>query len=84
LDILSRDPYTRCGFEGHILTREPLKGWRTLDITDDQKIAYRLVYKIIDTPSIKKVEIISFDSHDPAYSKAETRAPREAGRKWSR
>jgi len=84
LDILNEDPYDRCGFPGHILTRDPLKGWRTFDIIDEHKIAYRLVYRIIDTPSIKRVEIVSFDSHDSAYSKAEARAPRETVRKWGR
>ena len=81
LEILRRDPYDRQGLPGHVLERPPLKGHRTFDLTVNE-IAYRLVYKITDTPSIKKVDVVSFDAHDSAYSKAEDRTPKEAVRKW--
>jgi Txe/YoeB family toxin of Txe-Axe toxin-antitoxin module len=34
---------------------------------------YRLVYRIYDKPIPKRVKIISFDVHDPAYEKAQQR-----------
>jgi mRNA interferase RelE/StbE len=35
---------------------------------------YRLVYKIDDRPEAMRVDMYSFDRHDPAYDKAKNRA----------
>jgi hypothetical protein len=34
---------------------------------------YRLVYRIYEKPTPKRVRVISFDIHDPAYEKAKQR-----------
>jgi mRNA interferase RelE/StbE len=49
-----------------------LKGYHALEIKYNNQ-QYRLVYRIYDKPSPKRVKIISFDVHDPAYEKAQQR-----------
>jgi hypothetical protein len=49
-----------------------LKGCRAIEI-DYQGIAYRLVYKIHEKPTPKRVVILSFAEHNPAYEKAKKR-----------
>ena len=73
--ILAHDPYSCCGFPNHSL-KGKLKDYRSLEI-DYLAIAYRLVYRIYEKPSPKRVVIISFDEHDSAYDKAKIRTGRK-------
>ncbi|MEB3309194.1 MAG: hypothetical protein VKJ02_03095 [Snowella sp.] len=72
--VLAQDPYRCLGFLNHPL-KGRLKDYRTLEI-DFDGVAYRLVYRIYEKPSPKRVFVISFDQHDPAYDKAKERASR--------
>ena len=49
-----------------------LKGYHSLEINYNNQ-GYRLVYRIYDKPIPKRVKVISFDVHDPAYEKAQQR-----------
>ena len=49
-----------------------LKGYHSLEIPYNNQ-EYRLVYRIYDKPIPKRVKVISFDVHDPAYEKAQQR-----------
>ena len=49
-----------------------LKGYHALEIKYNNQ-QYRLVYRIYDKPIPKRVKVISFDVHDPAYEKAQQR-----------
>lgn len=69
--ILAIAPYQLLGLASHHLTGK-LKGCRAIEI-DYQGIAYRLVYKIHEKPAPKRVVILSFAEHDPAYEKAKKR-----------
>ena len=69
--ILAIAPYQLFGLASHNLTGK-LKGYRAIEI-DYQGIAYRLVYKIHEKPAPKRVVILSFAEHDPAYEKAKKR-----------
>ncbi|MGK7955241.1 MAG: type II toxin-antitoxin system RelE/ParE family toxin [Crocosphaera sp.] len=71
LKILALDPYQTLGFPSHNLTGR-LKGYRALEI-DWNGFSYRLVYGIQEKPSPKRVVILSFAEHDPAYEKAKKR-----------
>jgi Txe/YoeB family toxin of Txe-Axe toxin-antitoxin module len=53
-----------------------LKGYHSLEITYNNQ-EYRLVYRIYDKPIPKRVKIISFDVHDPAYEKAQQRVTKQ-------
>jgi mRNA interferase RelE/StbE len=73
IKVLKVDPYNRRGLKGHDLNpNRELSGFKTFDIyyLGD---SYRIVYKIDDSPKIMRVDIISFDFHDPAYDKATDR-----------
>jgi mRNA-degrading endonuclease YafQ of YafQ-DinJ toxin-antitoxin module len=64
----------RCGaFPNHALTGK-LKDYRTLE--DWEGISYRLVYRVYESPTPKRVLVVSFDEHDPAYEKAKQRTGR--------
>lgn len=69
--ILAIAPHQLFGLASHNLTGK-LKGYRAIEI-DYQGIAYRLVYKIHEKPAPKRVVILSFAEHDPAYEKAKKR-----------
>ena len=69
--IFVDDPYNCFGLDNHILKGE-LKGHRALEI-DYNGISYRLVYRIYEKPIPKRVLILSFAEHDPAYEKAKKR-----------
>ena len=69
--ILALDPYQTLGFLSHNLTGK-LKGCRALEI-DWNGIPYRLVYRIYEKPSPKRVVILSFGEQAPAYEKAQNR-----------
>ena len=69
--ILALDPYQTLGIPSHNLTGK-LKGCRALEINWNE-VEYRLVYRIYEKPSPKRVVILSFAEHDPAYEKAQNR-----------
>ncbi len=73
--ILSADPYGCSGLPHHDLTGR-LIDYRTLDI-DWEGVSYRLVYRVYETPSPRRVYVVSFDEHDPAYEKAKERTGRK-------
>ena len=72
--VLSQDPYKCLGLPNHAL-KGRLKDYRSLDI-DFNDIAYRLVYRIYDKPAPKRVVVVSFAEHDPAYIIAKERTNR--------
>jgi Txe/YoeB family toxin of Txe-Axe toxin-antitoxin module len=69
--IFVEDPYDCFGLDHHTLKGD-LRGYRALEI-DYNGISYRLVYRIYEKPAPKRVLIISFAEHDPAYEKAKQR-----------
>ena len=69
--IFVEDPYNCFGFDSHNLKGD-LKGYRALEI-DYNGISYRLVYRIYEKPAPKRVLIVSFAEHDPAYERAKER-----------
>jgi len=72
--ILTMDPYGCNGYPNHKLMGR-LRNYRTLEI-DWEGISYRLVYRVYETPAPKRVFVISFAEHDPAYEKAKQRTGR--------
>ncbi|HEY9850396.1 MAG TPA: hypothetical protein V6D28_13100 [Leptolyngbyaceae cyanobacterium] len=72
--ILSSDPYGCKGFPNHDL-KGRLQDFRTLDI-DFGGISYRLVYRVYESPAPKRVYVVSFVEHDPAYDLAKERMGR--------
>ena len=70
-NILSLDPYKTLGFPSHSLVGK-LRGFHTLEI-DSNQMSYRLVYRIYQKPSPKRVVIVSFAEHDDAYLLAKQR-----------
>lgn len=71
---LLADPYNCDGFPHHAL-KGRLDDCRTLEINWNG-ISYRLVYRIYESPTPKRVLLISFEEHDPAYDKAKERTGR--------
>lgn len=69
--VLALAPDQTKGIPSHNLIGE-LRGYRALEI-DYNGISYRLVYRIYEKPTPKRVLIISFAEHDPAYEKAKHR-----------
>jgi Txe/YoeB family toxin of Txe-Axe toxin-antitoxin module len=69
--IFVEDPYGCFGLDSHNLKGD-LSGYRALEI-DWNGISYRLVYRIYEKPVPKRVLIVSFAEHDPAYEKAKQR-----------
>ncbi|MDJ0598110.1 MAG: hypothetical protein QNJ37_04635 [Crocosphaera sp.] len=69
--IFVEDPYNCLGLDNHTL-KGYLRGYRALEI-DENGISYRLVYRIYEKPSPKRVFILSFAEHDLAYQKAKER-----------
>ncbi|ABW29240.1 hypothetical protein [Acaryochloris marina] len=74
--VLQEDPH-KCDFlPWHNLTGG-LQNYRALEIEwEGDPNAYRLVYRICEKPAPKRVEILSFAEHDPAYEKAKERLRR--------
>lgn len=66
--VLSLDPYETRRVPNHSLKGE-LAGYRALEI-DWNGVAYRLVYRIYDAPAPRRVLVLSFAEHDPAYERA--------------
>ncbi len=69
--ILALDPYKTYGFPNHILSGK-LANCRALEM-DWNGIAYRLIYRIYESLTPKRVLILSFGKHDPAYLNAQER-----------
>lgn len=69
--LLAIDPHQTLGWPSHNLMGK-LKGCRAIDI-DWNGVSYRLVYQIYEKSSPKRVLILSFAEHDPAYEKANQR-----------
>ena len=67
LSLLQTNQY----FPNHSLKGD-LANYRALEI-DWGDFAYRLIYRVIESPFPKTVRIISFDEHDPAYDSAKQR-----------
>lgn len=86
--LLGLDPYEcwyqsdgySIKFPSHDLDRG-LTNYRAIEI-DEYDAAYRLVYRIFDSPETMRVDVFSFAAHKPAYDRAKARIPREAVRKW--
>ncbi|PSR16328.1 hypothetical protein C8255_18365 [filamentous cyanobacterium CCP3] len=66
--VLSLDPYKTRKVPSHSL-KGALAGYRALEILWNG-IAYRLVYRIYDAPAPRRVLVLSFAEHDPAYERA--------------
>ncbi|PSN12313.1 hypothetical protein C7293_20735 [filamentous cyanobacterium CCT1] len=66
--VLTLDPYKCVGLPNHAL-RGQLKNHWALEIAWNG-IAYRLVYRIYDAPAPRRVLVLSFAEHDPAYERA--------------
>lgn len=69
--VLSLSPNETKGIPSHNLKGD-LKGYRALEI-DYNNVSYRLVYRIYEKPTPRRVLIISFAEHDPAYERAKER-----------
>ncbi len=69
--IFVEDPYNCLGLDNHTLKGD-LRGYRGLEI-DENGVSYRLVYRIYEKPTPKRVFILSFAEHDLAYEKAKER-----------
>ena len=72
--VLALDPYKTRRIPSHSLQGD-LANYRALEI-DWNGVAYRLVYRIYETPAPRRVVILSFAEHDPAYDRALERKPR--------
>lgn len=71
--ILQFDPHCCDGLPCHPL-RGKLTNWMALEVEwENNPNAYRLVYRIIEKPAPRYVEVVSFAQHDPAYDKAKLR-----------
>ena len=68
---LTQDPYGCFGLPNHQLKGE-LAHFRAIEI-DYNGISYRLVYRVYESPSPKRVQVISFAEHDLAYQRAKER-----------
>ena len=72
--VLQVDPYKCYGLPSHGLKGD-LSGYRALEVEwSGNPNAYRLVYRIYEKPTPRRVLIISFAEHDPAYELAKARA----------
>jgi mRNA interferase RelE/StbE len=70
--LLQLDPLNLGGvYATHALAGN-LQGYRAVEI-DFDSTAYRLVYRIYEKPSPRRVVVLSFAEHDPAYKKAKQR-----------
>ncbi len=69
--ILQSSPETGGILSCHKLKGD-LRGYHALEILYDEA-EYRLVYRIYEKPTPKRVRVISFDIHDPAYEKGKQR-----------
>jgi mRNA interferase RelE/StbE len=69
--VLTVDPYDCLGLPNHPL-KGKLKQYRAIEL-DWEGDCYRLVYRIYETPSPKRVLVLSIAEHDAAYERAQQR-----------
>ncbi|MBD2152526.1 hypothetical protein H6F44_20740 [Pseudanabaena sp. FACHB-1277] len=69
--VLAIDPVQTQGVPSHDL-RGDLRHYRALEI-DYNGVSFRLVYRVYESPTPKRVQVISFAEHDLAYEKAKER-----------
>ena len=69
--VLKLDPYQTRNIPCHDLYGE-LRNFRALEI-DYNGVSYRLVYRVYESPSPKRVQVLSFAEHDLAYQRAKER-----------
>jgi mRNA interferase RelE/StbE len=67
----TEDPYGCFGLPSHDL-RGDLRHYRALEI-DYNGVSFRLVYRVYESPTPKRVQVISFAEHDLAYERAKER-----------
>jgi hypothetical protein len=80
--LLSVDPYSCSGLISSHELLWKLEGCRALEIKHCGE-AYRLVYRVYELPeNDKKVEILSFAIHDPAYDRAKVRIGLTSSRRF--
>ena len=75
--VLAKNPQKPSRVPSHNLTGD-LTGYRALEVEwEGNPNTYRLVYRIYEKPAPRRVLVISFAEHDPAYEKAKTRAGKD-------
>nr|WP_275974048.1 hypothetical protein [Argonema galeatum] len=75
--LLTTNPQKPSRVPSHNLKGD-LTGYRALDIEwEGNPNAYRLVYRINEKPAPKRVLIVSFAEHNPAYDRAKERTGRD-------
>ena len=68
--VLAKNPQKPSRIPSHNLTGN-LSGYRALEVGwFGNHNAYRLVYRVYEKPAPRRVLILSFAEHDPAYKKA--------------
>ncbi len=71
--VLARNPQKPSRIPSHNLTGN-LSGYRALEVLwEGNYNVYRLVYRVYEKPAPRRVVILSFAEHDPAYEKAKAR-----------
>ena len=81
---LNDNPEKPKKFKNHDLFGK-LSGYLALEIPwGNDPNAYRLVYRIVDSPAPRYVKIVSFAEHDPAYKLAALRLEEDKAKKKSK
>ncbi len=71
--VLAKNPQKPERIPSHNLAGN-LSGYRAMEVSwDGNYNAYRLVYRVCEKPAPRRVLILSFAEHDPAYEKAKAR-----------
>jgi len=69
--VLAIDAVQTQGVPSHDLQGD-LRHYRALEI-DYNGVCFRLVYRVYESPTPKRVQVISFAEHDLAYERAKER-----------
>jgi hypothetical protein len=69
--VLAINPVQTQGVPSHDLRGE-LRHYRALEI-DYNGVCFRLVYRVYESPTPKRVQVVSFAEHDLAYERAKER-----------
>lgn len=76
--VLQIDPYRCEELPSHRLKGD-LSGYRALEVEwEGNPNAYRLVFRIYEKPTPRRVLVVSFAEHDSAYSKAKARTAKKS------